>query len=44
MHFAAHSLVGESVDLPLLYYRNNVANTLTLLEVMQRAGVRNNFV
>lgn len=40
MHFAAHSLVGESVEQPLLYYRNNVANTLTLLEAMQRAGVR----
>jgi UDP-glucose 4-epimerase len=40
MHFAAHSLVGESVDKPLLYYRNNVANTLTLLEAMQRADIR----
>jgi UDP-glucose 4-epimerase len=40
MHFAAHSLVGESVEMPLLYYRNNVANTLTLLEGMQQAGIR----
>jgi len=40
MHFAAHSLVGESVEIPLVYYRNNVANTLTLLEAMQQAGVR----
>ena len=40
MHFAAHSLVGESVEQPLVYYRNNVANTLTLLEAMQTAGVR----
>lgn len=40
MHFAAHSLVGESVEQPLVYYRNNVANTLTLLEAMQAAGVR----
>jgi len=40
MHFAAHSLVGESVEQPLAYYRNNVANTLTLLETMQTAGVR----
>lgn len=39
MHFAAHSLVGESVQQPLLYYRNNVANTITLLEAMQAAGV-----
>ena len=40
MHFAAHSLVGESVEKPLEYYRNNVANTITLLEAMQKAGVR----
>jgi UDP-glucose 4-epimerase len=40
MHFAAHSLVGESVEQPLVYYRNNVANTLTLLEAMQQTGVR----
>jgi len=40
MHFAAHSLVGESVEKPLLYYRNNVSNTLTLLEAMQEADIR----
>jgi len=40
MHFAAHSLVGESVQYPLLYYRNNVANTISLLEAMQDADVR----
>jgi UDP-glucose 4-epimerase len=40
MHFAAHSQVGESVQQPLMYYRNNVANTITLLEAMQQAGVR----
>ena len=40
MHFAAHSQVGESVQHPMMYYRNNVANTITLLEAMQRAGVR----
>ncbi len=39
MHFAAWSLVGESVEKPLEYYRNNVANTLTLLETMQRHRV-----
>lgn len=39
MHFAAWSLVGESVEKPLDYYRNNVANTLALLEAMQRHGV-----
>ena len=41
MHFAAHSLVGESVEQPLAYYRNNVVNTVTLLEAMQRHGVQN---
>jgi UDP-glucose 4-epimerase len=40
MHFAAWSLVGESVEQPLAYWRNNVANTLTLLESMQRHGLR----
>ena len=39
MHFAAHSLVGESVEQPLAYYRNNVANTITLLEEMERANI-----
>ena len=29
MHFAAHSQVGESVGQPLMYYRNNVANTIS---------------
>ena len=43
MHFAAHSQVGESVQQPMMYYRNNVANTITLLEAMQRAGV-NHFI
>jgi UDP-glucose 4-epimerase len=40
MHFAAWSLVGESVEKPLAYYRNNVADTITLLEAMQRHGIR----
>jgi UDP-glucose 4-epimerase len=40
MHFAAWSLVGESVEKPLMYWRNNVASTLTLLEAMQRHGIR----
>jgi len=34
MHFAASIAVGESVEKPLLYYRNNVANTIGLLDVM----------
>lgn len=39
MHFAGYKAVGESVEKPLLYYRNNVAGTLALLETMQRHGV-----
>jgi UDP-glucose 4-epimerase len=38
MHFAALSLVGESVADPQKYYRNNVAGTLSLLEAMRGAG------
>lgn len=41
IHFAAYAYVGESVKKPLKYYKNNVANTLTLLEAMSSAGVKN---
>lgn len=40
MHFASHIKVGESVRDPAKYYRNNVANTLNLLEAMVRHQVR----
>ncbi len=40
MHFAAFSLVGESVTNPLKYYRNNVAATAVLLDAMVRQGVK----
>ena len=40
MHFAAFSLVGESVDDPIKYYRNNVAATTELIGAMLRYGVR----
>ncbi|MGI8682468.1 MAG: UDP-glucose 4-epimerase GalE [Mycobacteriales bacterium] len=40
LHFAAKSLVGESVARPELYYRNNVCGTLNLLDAMRAAGVR----
>lgn len=40
MHFAAYSLVGESVSKPLDYYRNNVAKTVELLAAMVRHNVR----
>jgi UDP-glucose 4-epimerase len=34
IHFAGYKAVGESVRIPLAYYRNNLDSTLTLLEVM----------
>src|SRR6185369_4485945 len=40
MHFAAFSLVGESVTNPAKYYQNNVVATLGLLEAMRAAGVK----
>ncbi|WP_312914273.1 UDP-glucose 4-epimerase GalE [Stenotrophomonas sp.] len=39
LHFAARSLVGESVSLPYDYYRSNVAGSLMLVSAMQRHGV-----
>ena len=38
MHFCAKSLVGESVQKPALYYRNNVVGTLNLLDAMVETG------
>ena len=38
LHFAAYCYVGESVEDPLKYYRNNVASPLVLLEAMRRHG------
>ncbi len=43
MHFAAYAYVGESVEKPLMYYQNNVATTVSVLEAMKEAGV-NRFV
>ena len=40
IHFAAHCYVGESMDDPLKYYRNNTANALNLLEVAVERGIR----
>jgi UDP-glucose 4-epimerase len=39
MHFAAYAYVGESVEKPLEYYRNNVATTVSVLQSMQETGV-----
>ncbi|MBN1254719.1 MAG: UDP-glucose 4-epimerase GalE [Deltaproteobacteria bacterium] len=40
MHFAARSIVSESVERPELYFRNNVINTFNLLEAMLASGVQ----
>ncbi len=40
IHFAGLKAVGESVAQPLRYFDNNVAGTLSLLQAMERAGVR----
>jgi len=40
MHFAADSLVGESVENPLAYFKNNVVGTINLLKVMVDSGVK----
>ncbi|MTJ10632.1 UDP-glucose 4-epimerase GalE [Anabaena sp. UHCC 0204] len=41
MHFSAYAYVGESVTDPAKYYRNNVLGTLTLLESMLAASIKN---
>ncbi len=41
IHFAASKAVGESVEKPLLYYRNNLGSLCTLLEVMKQHCVPN---
>ncbi|GAB6990813.1 UDP-glucose 4-epimerase GalE [Paenibacillus pini] len=41
IHFAASSLVGESMQKPIKYFDNNVYGTLCLLEAMDAAGVKN---
>ncbi len=40
IHFAGLKAVGESTEQPLMYYRNNIDSTLTLLEVMDEYDVR----
>ena len=41
IHFAGLKAVGESVEKPIKYYRNNIDTTLTLLEVMEEFGCKN---
>lgn len=40
MHFAASSIVPESVERPLFYYENNVGGCVSLLKAMTKAGVK----
>ena len=40
IHFAASKAVGESVEKPLLYYRNNLNSLMNLLELMPQYGVK----
>jgi len=41
IHFAGLKAVGESVEMPLSYYHNNITGTLMLLEAVKEHGVRN---
>jgi UDP-glucose 4-epimerase len=41
VHFAGLKAVGESVQIPLAYYENNVGGTITLCQAMAAAGVKN---
>src|ERR1051326_6565158 len=40
LHFAALAYVGESMEKPELYFRNNVGGSMSLLNAMRAAGVR----
>src|SRR5215472_1991682 len=40
IHFAGSAYVGESMHYPRRYFRNNVVNTLYLLDAMQDCGIR----
>ncbi len=40
VHFAGHKAVGESVKKPVMYYKNNLESTITLIEVMNEFNVK----
>ena len=44
VHFAACKAVGESIDKPLLYYRNNIVSLLNLISLMTEKGKKANIV
>lgn len=41
IHFAGLKAVGESVEIPLFYYHNNIGGTIILCEVMKKYGIKN---
>ncbi len=41
IHFAGLKAVGESVEQPLKYYKNNISGTVNLCEAMNKAGIKN---
>ncbi|MBQ8001194.1 MAG: UDP-glucose 4-epimerase GalE [Ruminococcus sp.] len=41
IHFAGYKAVGESVEKPMMYYENNLMSTVSLIDVMEKYGVRN---
>lgn len=41
IHFAAYKSVSESIEKPLMYYRNNIAGLIGLLETVQESGIKN---
>jgi len=41
IHFAAHKAVGESVNYPLMYYKNNIGSLVTLLDLMEKNTIKN---
>ncbi|MBP1575686.1 MAG: UDP-glucose 4-epimerase GalE [Oscillospiraceae bacterium] len=41
IHFAGYKAVGESVKVPLSYYRSNIDTTLSLIEIMEEFGCKN---
>lgn len=41
IHFAAMKAVGESMEIPLEYYKNNVVGTINLVEIMNKHNCKN---
>lgn len=41
LHFASYKAVGESVEKPLMYYRNDLDSLITVMEAMKKYGVNN---